>query len=92
MGRFILGVNNKLRRRRPRSGSRARWLGIMGMARPSSGGGARPGRTPARRARAHLLAAPRGRPRPRPRRGLSPAAPGRRRGRACRAPAPRRAA
>ena len=36
------------RRRRPRSGSRARWLGIMGMARPSSGGGARPGRTPAR--------------------------------------------
>lgn len=35
-------------RRRPRSGSRARWLGIMGMARPSSGGGARPGRTPAR--------------------------------------------
>lgn len=46
-------------RRRPRSGSRARWLGIMGMARPSSGGGARPGRTPARRARAHLPAAPR---------------------------------
>lgn len=44
-------------RRRPRSGSRARWLGIMGMARPSSGGGARPGRTPARRARAHLPAA-----------------------------------
>lgn len=36
------------RQRRPRSGSRARWLGIMGMARPSSGGGARPGRTPAR--------------------------------------------
>ncbi|XP_043326094.1 CASP-like protein 4A1 [Cervus canadensis] len=31
----------------------------MGMARPSSGGGARRGRTPARRARAHLPAAPR---------------------------------
>lgn len=53
------------RERRPRSGSRARWLGIMGMARPSSGGGARPGRTPARRARAHLPAAAEARGRPR---------------------------
>ncbi|XP_055256430.1 potassium/sodium hyperpolarization-activated cyclic nucleotide-gated channel 2-like [Moschus berezovskii] len=51
----------------------------MGMARPSSGGGARPGRTPARRARAHLPAAPRRSrrsrappPRPRP----APAPPG----------------
>ncbi|XP_070451911.1 basic proline-rich protein-like [Equus przewalskii] len=80
-------------RRRPRSGSRARWLGIMGMARPSSGGGARPGRTPARRARAHLPAAlrrSRGRraPPPRPATRGPPSARGRRQPPGTRRPSP----
>ncbi|XP_043772246.1 CASP-like protein 4A2 [Cervus elaphus] len=54
----------------------------MGMARPSSGGGARRGRTPARRARAHLPAAPR---RSRGSRAPPPRPPGAR----ARRPAPR---